>query len=409
MEHPAIKGPSDQAPLLVIVPTVTVTRQDGRYILDRKAVAGLQLYSQLWPGRVRCVLRESDHAGALFVGAYAPGELPFEVQKLPPKALIPDELISDSSIVLASADNWLDLPIADQGRRLGVPVCFVIEYILETRLQILAMSEASLVDKAKSAVWTVLTERKRRRAFARSSGLQSNGTPAAQAYSGCAPNTLTFFDTRLAAGQMITGEQLAVKQSRLAKGAPLRLAFSGRLEKMKGADDLIEIAATLDRAGKAFRLDIYGTGSLEADMRAELGNADSALREKVHIHQPVDFDRELVPRLRSEVDLFLCCHRQSDPSCTYLETLGCGVPILGYANRAWRGIVNLADVGWMTPVDARDAMVRRIVDLDANRAELSGKMQNAQRFAKAHSFEAEFKRRVDHLWRIAAGHDESLR
>ena len=46
---------------------------------------------------------------------------------------------------------------------------------------------------------------------------------------------------------------MELKEERLKKGAPLRLAFSGRLERMKGADVLIRIAASLDHAGKEFR------------------------------------------------------------------------------------------------------------------------------------------------------------
>jgi glycosyltransferase involved in cell wall biosynthesis len=185
-------------------------------------------------------------------------------------------------------------------------------------------------------------------------------------------------------------------------GAPLRLAFTGRLEKMKGADDLIEIAAALDRAGKDFSLDVFGSGSLTSEMEAALNDpAAGTLRRKVRINAPVDFNRELVPWMRSEVDLFVCCHRQSDPSCTYLETLGCGVPIVGYSNRALAGILKLTDIGWMTPVNSKEEMARKIIDLDSNRFQLASRMRTARNFAKEHSFESEFKSRVDHLWKMS--------
>ena len=212
-----------------------------------------------------------------------------------------------------------------------------------------------------------------------------------------------FFDTRLMKGQMATDEEIAAKQARIMGGAPLRLAFTGRLERMKGADDLIKIATALDRGGTHFSLDIYGAGSLASEMKAALNHpsASGTLSKRVFIHEPVDFNNELVPKLRTEVDLFLCCHRQSDPSCTYLETLGCGVPLLGYGNRALAGILNLADVGWMTSMNAKEEIIRKIVDIDANRLQLAKKMKNAQYFARTHSFESEFKSRVDHLWQLA--------
>ena len=388
-----------EEPRLVVIPSVSAARRDGLLFLDDKAISGLRLYSRYWPGRVRAVFREGPATQILFGSWREPASLPFDIATVPEGAPIPDTLLHDAAVVLGSGDNHLDFSLASQCRTLGVPVIFAIEYILEARLEIIALSEAPLVSRLKSMVWTIKSELDRRRAFFQARGLQANGTPAAGRYARTSREILTYFDTRLSEKQMATDGELAVKCARIMQGAPLRLAFTGRLEKMKGADDLIRIAAALDRAGNDFQLDIYGTGSLETEMRAAVNNSAAAvsLREKVRIHRPVDFDRELVPIMRSEIDLFLCCHRQADPSCTYLETLGCGVPILGYNNRAWHGILNLADVGWETPMRALDAFVGKIVHLDANRFHLVDKMQNARDFAKAHSFEAEFKLRVDHL------------
>jgi colanic acid/amylovoran biosynthesis glycosyltransferase len=399
---PRIQG--NRPPLFVIVPSVPVAKDGKNFIIDEKALSGLLLYLRFWPGSVRCVFRAGSRSDLPYGRPYDPRDLPFEIVVLRRGEAVGDEIISDASVVLASGDNWLDFPIADQGRRLSIPVCFVIEYILETRLQILNLSEATLISKAKSLIWTLIMERKRRRAFSRSSGLQSNGTPAANAYSGLASDVLTFFDTRLSEQQMATDQELASKHRRLLEGGPLRMAFTGRLEKMKGADDLIKIAVALDRAGIDFRLDIYGAGSLERAMKATLGrSAGKSLGEKVRVHDPIDFDRELVPLVRSEVDLFLCCHRQSDPSCTYLETLGCGVPIIAYDNKAWSGITSLADVGWTTKMNAVDEVVRKIMDLNLDRTELVKKMHSARDFAKNHGVELEFERRVGQLVRMAKG------
>jgi hypothetical protein len=52
-------------------------------------------------------------------------------------------------------------------------------------------------------------------------------------------------------------------------------------------------------------------------------------------------------------------------------------------------------------MNAPDEIARKIIDLNANRSNVADKMWTAWDFAKAHSFEAEFKRRIDHLWRIA--------
>jgi colanic acid/amylovoran biosynthesis glycosyltransferase len=389
-----------EKPLLVIVPSVTAAREAGAWTFDEKAIAGLYLYQRFWPGRVRCIFREGNRGELNFARSYALEQLPFEIRVLPANSNIPDELIADAAVVLASGDNWLDLPIASQGLRLDVPVCFVIEYILETRLQILALADGPLFGKAKSLLWHLKTERQRRHSFSSSSGIQSNGIPAAKAYRNLTSNMMTFFDNRLGEDQMVTEDEIMAKQRRIMSGEPLRLVFTGRLEKMKGADEVLGVAALLNEIGLAFTLDIYGGGSLAPQMRTILASAGNSLRQKVEIHEPINFDRELVPRLREKIDLFLCCHRQSDPSCTYLETLGCGVPILGYRNRALSGLLGLADVGWITRPGVKVDMVKKLVAIDQDRFELANKIRNAKNFAQNHSFEVSFERRVNQLWQL---------
>jgi hypothetical protein len=66
---------------------------------------------------------------------------------------------------------------------------------------------------------------------------------------------------------------------------------------------------------------------------------------RVRLHGAVDFDTALVPFTRTGADMFLGCHRQSDPSCTYLEATGCGVAIAGHDNRIWSGLNAAAEAG----------------------------------------------------------------
>ena len=70
------------------------------------------------------------------------------------------------------------------------------------------------------------------------------------------------------------------------------------------------------------------------------------MTDVVRLHGPVDFDEVLMPTLKERADVFVCCHRQGDPSCTYAETLGCGVPIAGFGNEALAALVEAHDIGW---------------------------------------------------------------
>jgi glycosyltransferase involved in cell wall biosynthesis len=115
----------------------------------------------------------------------------------------------------------------------------------------------------------------------------------------------------------------------------------------------------------------------------------------------VPFDAVLVPLMKDRVDLFLCCHRQDDPSCTYLETLSCGVPIVGYDNAAFAGVLALGDVGLAVAMDDPAAAARAIRQLAADRDRLATMADAAAAVGRAHSFERTFAARIDHLKAIA--------
>jgi glycosyltransferase involved in cell wall biosynthesis len=167
---------------------------------------------------------------------------------------------------------------------------------------------------------------------------------------------------------------------------------------MKGADHLVKLAQLLNAKGIRFHLTIYGTGDLEDDMRTDI--TEHHLEKEVSMPGPVDFHTQLLPDIREKVDLFVCLHRQSDPSCTYLETLSCGVPIVGYKNRAFAGILELADIGWGTKLNDLDEIASIIGNLSTNRKEIAVKSRNSVKFARLHDFETTYRNRIDHLLSI---------
>ena len=153
---------------------------------------------------------------------------------------------------------------------------------------------------------------------------------------GSTPNTMLYLDNRMKPDMFATEAEMAARERHLRGGGPLRLINSGRLEPMKGSQDLIPVAVALRARGVAFTLDIYGAGSLEDRIRQEIDARN--LGDLVTLHAPVDFETELVPLSRTSADLFLSCHHQSDPSCTYLEAMGCGLALVGYDNQMLAGL-----------------------------------------------------------------------
>jgi len=327
---------------------------------------------------------------------YRAEDLPFEIGIIDDRVDSASPLLADAAAILASGDNHLDFHFVDAA---AVPVVFVIEYTLATRLKINQLARQDRVKRFKSAAWTVLTERKRRRAFRKAAGLQCNGAPAFDAYRGFVADALLYYDTRTRDAAQIGASALAAKQHAIREGAPLRLAFSGRLERLKGADHLIPVARAPVSKGVAFRLDIYGDGSLRREMDEEI--ARHGLGGIVTMRGPVPFETELVPGMIERTDLFLCCHRQADPSCTYLETLSCGVPIVGYDNAAFRGVLGLGDVGIPVRMDDINGVANAVTALAADRERLEILAANAARAGAAHGFEKTFDARIAHLRRIA--------
>lgn len=380
--------------LLMIPPAPLFEGPDGGVVLDVKFVEGMRLQSRLWPGRIICVMRRGLRAPP-FPIRFDRRDLGWELRAVDPGQPVSPADIADCDLALCSGDLSSELGLAGRrrGRRPGI--VYAVEYTLGTRLRIVMLDrDRGPARKLASILWNLRGEFHRRRAFRRADGLQVNGYPAYEAYRRLNPNTLLYLDSRVSPELLATEAEMAARARRLETGAPLRLIHSGRLEPMKGAQDLIPVARALRAAGIDFSLDIYGLGSLEAEIAAGIRDG---LASRVRLRGPVDFERELVPIARSLADVFLSCHRQADPSCTYLEAMGCGLPIVGYDNAMWRGLARESGGGWTAPVGDVGALARRIGALDSDRAAITAAARAARDFAARHDFVAETERRVAHL------------
>lgn len=362
---------------------------------DRKFYDGIVLYTQLWPGPVSCVMASSDYPLEGFgVVETTPASMPFTCIVLKKNEVAGKEHLGNATIVMASADAFDQLHIAALCREAGIKCVYVIEYIPETRYQIVALETGNPAVRLRQNLYLWLNERKRLEAFRLCDGLQCNGAPAYHEYKEI-PNRLLYFDTRVSREQIIGDAELETRLATLKNKQPLRLAFSGRLIAMKGADHLVQLAVKLNALNLRFHLSIYGVGDREEEMKRFIEK--NSLGEQVSMEGAVDFHRQLLPDMKGKVDLFVALHRQSDPSCTYLETLSCGVPIVGYRNRAFGGILDLADVGWGVRPDDLDAVARMLLRLDFARMEIAEKSRHAAGFGRKHDFETTYKNRISHL------------
>lgn len=385
------------ATTLLIVATAPAIEVGSRLRLDTKFVEGMTLHAAQWPGPVRCLLRRG--AGSVPFGAqHDPATLPFDLHLLDADEPFAPRHLSGVQAVFAAADDVTALALAPLARAAGAVLVWSLEYTLETRLRIAAMDPGrALPRRAWSMLWNLRMERQRRAALRAADGVQFNGWPAWDAYRHLTRSPLLYLDNRMTAALMADPEDMADRATRLRRGDPLRLIHSGRLEPMKGARDLIPVMAALRDLGVPATLDIWGTGSLEGAIREGLG----AFGGQVRLHGPVDFQTELVPVSRRGADVFLSCHRQSDPSCTYLEAMGCGLAVAGYANRMLARLAGQAGAGALAPMGRVPALALALAHWHQDRDGLIAAQTSSLAFARAHDFETEFTARMDHLKTLA--------
>jgi glycosyltransferase involved in cell wall biosynthesis len=383
--------------LTLLPPIGGVRDTTGRVLITQKFLSGMELYCRLWPGRVRVVLHPQDRASTdLDHVAVHARDLPFELALCRFDGPELAQHLAGSALVLGGPDYRIP-NLVSLCRKLGAPCVFVTEYSLRTRFQIGRIGhDDSIVRRVRHAVWEVNQERLILKELTRAAGVQCNGTPTYSLYRHFSKNPLLYFDTRSDETLFATPAEMAQREARLRGSEPLTLAFSGRLIPMKGAEHLLDVAAALKRRKFPFRMLIAGDGSSAPAMRERI--VRDGLSE-VQLLGVLPFRTGLVPLMREQVDLFVACHRQGDPSCTYLETLAAGVPIAGYTNEAFAGLLGLAEVGVGAPLDRPERLAELIQRTP--REELVRYSHAGLRFAREHAFEATFRRRIAHLIGIA--------
>ncbi|MFN3993539.1 MAG: glycosyltransferase [Tabrizicola flagellatus] len=375
-----------------------VIESAGRLRLDVKFVEGMRVQQGLWPSRMTVALRRGV-SSIPFGRDYGLDELPFELVLLDPDEALTQRHLSGFDLIYAGGDDFHCLGLPDLLHS-GQKLVYVIEYTQETRLQIMDLDRSrSLLGRLRGRLWLRQQEKRRERAFRRATALQANGYPAYDQYAPLCADTLLYLDGRMTPDLFATEAEMAAREVWRAAGGPMRLIFSGRLEPMKGAQDLIPVAQVLERRGVDFTLDIFGTGSLQGEIAA--GMRRLADPGRIRLHGAVDFETELVPFTRTQADVFLGCHRQSDPSCTYIEAMGCGVAVASYDNRMWQRLNGEAQAGWGAPLGEPEVLAERLVALARDPEAITRASRNAWAFSQAHAFLPEFRRRMEHLARIA--------
>jgi glycosyltransferase involved in cell wall biosynthesis len=374
--------------LVVVLPSVPV--RAGKVQLADKTLTGLRGFVDRWAGRVTAVgpAVETDVAGNLGLQWYRPEALGLEV------------LYGDTvELARRLKPDVLLLSLAVRERpllNLGVPTVVVAENPALERLRY-ALPGSRLVNRPRMVAGALRQELVQRSMVKRASALVCNGWNAWRWYERLgrrahAHDPLLVFDSRLPLGRVAHARARLVESSRHV--GPLRLGFSGRLHPAKGPHYAVAASRELESRGVRHTLTIFGAGPMEADLRRSAGPS-------VQFADEIAFDPVWMDRVADEIDLMLLPHIQGDPSGTYLESAGLGVPVVGFENAAMSGFAREAGFAWTARERTGAALADVVERLSENRTEVRRAALAGVEFAEAHAFEKAFDARVDQLVRVA--------
>ncbi len=385
---------------LILLPSLKASKgANGGLVLTKKYLEGASEFARTWPGSVTTLIKTTpnpttdlDHVEIL------PGDADTGLEMRPET---PDGLAArlDGAAIALGFLSTFEEPTVQICHEIGLPIVVTAEYSTKTQKQIIDAGTSNPILRLRRRHWLWKAQRSCRRVLRMVDGLQCSGTPTYDEYRDLQPDALVFFDNRVRADGVIGQEMLAKKCAELKEGKPLRLVFGGRFIPMKGVQYLPEVAAALRKQGVPFTLDIYGGGPLEDKLKADI--AAMGLQDCVRLPGVLDFRTGWIPTLMEKADLFVCCHPQGDPSSTYPEVMSCGVPIVGFENEAFAGVVQRSGSGFLTPMNNPQALADKLVTLSKDRDLLVEAANTARSFALEHSFEATFKRRAEFLINIS--------
>ncbi|MFV2039638.1 MAG: glycosyltransferase [Acidimicrobiales bacterium] len=386
---------------LGVIVTYRVARHDdGSITASDKFLAEMAAYAERWPGPVD-VYVATTASNSEVLGA---SPLPEPEGNLSYFAVAPEDFgfaaIDPLPDVLLTA---IDAPlhtVPKLCRNLPVATVIAIEYTFKTRFQQALVERPDVVGRLGGLKWNLGQEARIIGAARNADGLQANGHPAFRHYGRFNKNSMLYLDSRAAESQMPSPDHVAARVATLGAGdRPVRVAFTGRLEARKGPLQTVAVARELRERGVDFSFLVAGDGPQRDELKRAI--ADAGLVNRFDLAGVLDFDRELMPRIREEVDVFFCPHPQGDPSCTYVETLAGGVPIVGYANEAVVGLAGETVAVTSVPMGNAAAAAAGIAALAADTAELKQRSLAALSFARAHSFERAYDQRVQHFLGVA--------
>jgi colanic acid/amylovoran biosynthesis glycosyltransferase len=395
-----IDAPDPKSAILVVA-LCGVEPRLSSILIDRKFHEGMTGYVERLDRPFSCLMPRyspAEASQAMDMIEIPKSELSYRVNVLEKPLLGAESLrsiersLDGVALAYMGASEELNLAVASACRRRDIPYAVVSEYTVQTELDIMRANTSSTARRLWREARIRLRKRRRLNHIASAQEVHANGYPTYWELAAANPRRMLFFDTRARAEDIIGEAELRERLTSRADRSP-RLIYAGRYHTMKGALDVIKVGIELDRLGVDFQLDLYGKGPLREQMESLASGSKAG--GKIKIYDAVAYRPDL-QRIAKQADLFICCHVQGDPSCTYLEMFACGVPIVGYANEMWSPLARDSGAGEVVPRGDYKALAETVARM-VGTLRLEELSLRARDFAAANTMEIAWDRRVSHL------------
>lgn len=384
--------------MLTLIHHNPVLIENGVLHVDRKFLNGMQYYADALNiplTTVHPLLNKNEQI--MDIVSIPIAELNFEVVTVEEKSTertALKQIIEQSALVYGHGMGSSSL-----ARSNNIPYILILEYDLSTHITFATNGVSNIARRMFRTLRTICEYLFVEIPAIRSAhSLHCNGYPVFESSAPYNKNRLLYLDSRMSTAQIISESELKTRLSTLGQRRLIRLLFSGRYEAAKGAADAVSVAIECQKLGLDIEFHSYGQGSLRDEMKRLASSAP--FPESIFIHDAIPYP-DLVQRSR-EFDIFVCCHVQNDPSCTYLETLGSGLPIVGYDNKMLKGIVDNSKAGFTSKLGSPVKVAQQIKALAKDTQMLADMSLNARAFSLEHVFENEFNLRVSAI-KVAYG------
>lgn len=218
-----------------------------------------------------------------------------------------------------------------------------------------------------------------------------HGQETFETYAPQSRNPHLVHDIHIRRDEHLPASALPGKQAGAASG-PLRIAYVGRADAMKGAQDWVESLIGAIRQGVDLRAEWLGAGPELDWMAHRIGEAGVA--DRIILRGMVR-DRTAVLQAMRDAQIFAFCHRTPESPRCLIEALVSSTPIVGFDGAFARDLISGHGGGLMVPQGDRAALTAALVALDRDRARLARMIQGAHEDGAEFDDETVFRHRSD--------------